>query len=125
VGSIRLCQKYFIHFINPFPGCDIPQTFIAHTSDVTTIHDDIDNVFQCPMRFISLVFYIKCTQCSISWNPPTTIHRFVQNRPTIIIVFLVYSPSIIFLLLQSHHPCIIHKIATRYTHIVITRIGLI
>ena len=71
------------------------------------------------MIFISLLFYIKYTWCSISWHPPTTIHIFAQNRPTIII-FLVY---IVFPLLRPHHPCIINKIAAHDPHIVTTGIA--
>ena len=44
MGGLKLYQNYFIDFINPFPGHNIPQTFIAHTPDVTTVHDDIDKI---------------------------------------------------------------------------------
>jgi len=45
VGSLKLYQHYFIDFINQFPGHNITQTFIAHTSNVTTTYDDIDKMF--------------------------------------------------------------------------------
>ena len=44
MGGLKLYQNYFIDFINPFPGPNIPQTFIASTSDVTTVHNDIDKI---------------------------------------------------------------------------------
>ena len=44
MGSLKLYQNYFIDFINPFPGHNVPQTFIAHILYVTTIHDDIDKI---------------------------------------------------------------------------------
>jgi len=46
VGSLKVYQNYLIDFINPCPGHDIPQTFVAHTSDVTNVHDDIDKIKQ-------------------------------------------------------------------------------
>jgi len=75
------------------------------------------------MRFISSWFYIKYTRYSIHWHPPTTIHRFAQNRPTVINIFLVCPPSILFLLLRPYHLCIINKIAACDPHIVITGIA--
>ena len=106
---------------------------LLHTRQ--TVHDDTVKIktmfFRCktvtlpPMRFISLWFYIKYRRCSISWHLPTTIHRFAQNRPTIIITFLVYPPSIIFLLLRPYNPSNINKIAARDPHIIITGISLI
>ena len=136
VKSLKLYQNYFIDFINPFLGNNISQTYIANTSDVTIVHADIDKIKTMffgvkllgtffPMRFISSWSYIKYTRCSISWHPPTAIHKFAQSRPIIIIIILVCPPSIIFLLLRPHHPCIIIKIAARDPHIVITGIGLI
>ena len=56
VGGLKLYQNYFIDFINPFPGHNIPQTFIAHTSDVTTVHDDIDKIKK--LNLIMLNCYI-------------------------------------------------------------------
>ena len=44
VGSLKLYQNYFIDIINPFPGHNIPQTFIAHRSDVSTVDNDIDKI---------------------------------------------------------------------------------
>jgi len=72
-------------------------------------------------RQMSLPFTVILTKL----KPSTTIHRFAQNRPIIIIIFLVYPPSIICLLLRPHHPCIINKMAAHDLHIVITGIALI
>ena len=44
MGSLKLYQNYFINFSNLFPGHKIPQTFIAHMSDVTTVHSDINKI---------------------------------------------------------------------------------
>jgi len=38
----QIIQKFV--FIIPFPGQNKPQTFIAHSSDVNTVHDDIDKI---------------------------------------------------------------------------------
>ena len=64
------------------------------------------------MRFVGSWFYIKYRRCSISWHLPITVHRLAQNWPTIIIIHLVYPPSII-LLLRPHHLYIINKTASR------------
>ena len=42
--DIKLYQTYFLDVINPFLGHNIPQTFIANTSDVTIVHSDIDKI---------------------------------------------------------------------------------
>jgi len=76
---LQFYQIYFIDFINPFPGHNTPQTFIGHTSDVTTVHNDINKIK-------TMFFGVKLT----------TLHRLAQNWPTIIKTFLVYPPSIIF-----------------------------
>ena len=55
VGSLKLYQTYLIDFINPFPGHNTPQTFIAYTSDVATVHDDIDKI---KIMFLVLNCYI-------------------------------------------------------------------
>jgi len=44
VGSLKLFQNYFIDFINLFPDHNLPQTFIPHTPDVTTVHNDIGKI---------------------------------------------------------------------------------
>ena len=36
----KLYQNHFVDFIDLYPGHNIPQACIAHTSDVTTVHDD-------------------------------------------------------------------------------------
>ena len=87
-------------FINPFPGHNIPQTFIAHTSDVATGHDDIDkiktmfSVLNCYIISDEINFFVILHKIYMVFNfqtptYPPTIHRFAQNRPTIIIIFLV------------------------------------
>jgi len=58
VASLKLDQKYFTDFINPFPGHKIPQTFIAHTSDVTTVHDDIDKI-KAMFFAVKLLHYLR------------------------------------------------------------------
>ena len=67
VESLKLYQHYFIDFINPFPGYNIRQTFIIHTPDVTTGHDDIDK-----MIFVSSWFYIKYTEQIYQTNTVST-----------------------------------------------------
>jgi len=43
-SGLKHLSNYLIEFINPFLGHNIPQTFIADKSDVTTVHDDIDKI---------------------------------------------------------------------------------
>jgi len=58
VGSLKLYQYYLIDFINSFPGHNIPQTFIAYTSGVTTGHDDINKI-KTMFFGVNLLHYLR------------------------------------------------------------------
>jgi len=70
MGSFELYRSYLTAFMNPFPGHNIPQTFISHTTDITTVHDYMDKIN------IKLVFFgIKLHKTYTVFNFLTPTHH--------------------------------------------------
>jgi len=78
------------------------------------------SVLNCYIISDEFNFFVILHGIYTVFNFLTPTHHHTENRPILTIIYLVYSPILIFLLLTPHHPCIINKLPVVTPHMIIT-----